>query len=99
MGANSTSLRLFFRMPKSPLLVATLSCAKFDPRSYGNQNGGRETGSSFTGNCRWIHYKCGISTEFAYLFGSNNMVGQMLELSDFRVSEKSKMAACYRKWI
>jgi len=43
MGANSTLLRLFFRMPKSPLLVATLPCAKFDPCLAENQNGGRQT--------------------------------------------------------
>jgi len=32
----------------SPLPVATSPCAKFDPLSTGNQNGGRETGSTCT---------------------------------------------------
>jgi len=35
MGANSTLLRLFLRMPMSPLLIAT--CAQFDQGLTGNK--------------------------------------------------------------
>jgi len=39
MAANSTLLRLFSKKPKSPLLVVTSPCAKFNPRSTGNRYG------------------------------------------------------------
>jgi len=64
MWANSTLLRSFLRMPKS--LVTTSPCAKFYSRSTGNQNGGRESGSTYTWNYRWNI--CKISTEFVHLF-------------------------------
>jgi len=42
MGANSTLLRFFLKMPKSPLLVTTSPCETFDLHSTEYQNGGRE---------------------------------------------------------
>jgi len=45
-GANSTLQCLFFRLRKSPLLVAASPCAKFDPGTTGNKIGGGETGST-----------------------------------------------------
>jgi len=39
MEANTTLLRLFLRMPKSPLLVTASSCLQNSIRGQGNQNG------------------------------------------------------------
>jgi len=56
--------------------------------------GGRESEITYKRNCRWNI--CEISKGILLNVGSKNMVGWMLVLSDVRVSEKSKMATCYR---
>jgi len=65
LEANSTLLRLFLRIPKSPLLIATLPCAQFDASSTRNQNGGRETRNILIWHCRWNI--CELSTDSAYI--------------------------------
>jgi hypothetical protein len=97
MGANTTLHRLFLRTPKSPLLVTTSHCAKFNPFSTGNQNSGCETGNTCISDCK--PNICEISTVTPVFSGSSNTVGLVWILSDVGVSGKSKMAAINRKWI
>jgi len=79
-AAEGANYRLLLRMSKSPLLVPTSPCVKIDPRSTGNQNGKRETGS-----------KCDILME-----STNMWVGEQHGGTNVRVSEQSEIAACIR---
>jgi len=108
LEANSTLLRLFLSMPKSPLLIATSPCAQFDASSTGNQNVGRETGKC-NGSAYEITYISAFihdTNEIPRLYLCFRCQATRLEstrliytLSFVEMSEKSKMAACNRKCI
>jgi len=92
--ANSTSLHLLLRLPKSPLLILFISpYAQFDTSSTGNWNGGRETSNikPNIGEYMWNF------NEIRIAFALNNIVGHMLVQEDVRVSGKLKMAAWNQK--
>ena len=83
---------IFFRAPKSPLLLITSRHAKFNPCSTWNRIGGRETGNTRSSDCRsCIHDSNTNSTGIRPQFrGPARWQGK---------SNKLKMAAIDRKCL